>query len=272
MKLDVGALPKLHWVYASLFQHIARFRPEMQAEAERLARMVDELDCEAFDDVVRQSVAQIHGAFAMARTLMREAESGDRVIASMKLCTAYRLTQLQANYCHVLVDGVIMEGVFEDWSEQRLQQISDVGGIPLLDLLQTIIDPMTEYHYVPIDAARLEEARRASLALQERLRAADRPDLADYLKRFIPFYSGIKRWQVDFKEAHREEFMTVIDPLTDRLVETVRALGLPLHEKEIESNWSLLEVIEAKILPFLSLLQANWKADGGEPWNTVRSS
>ena len=96
-----------------------------------------------------------------------------------------------------------------------------------------------------------------------RICTAGRDDLADYLERFIPFYSGIKRWQVEFKEAHRDEFMTVIDPLCETLVRTVRGLGLALTDEEVESNWALIAVVEAKILPFLCLLQAGGKPDSG---------
>jgi hypothetical protein len=263
MKLDVANLPKLHWVYSTLFEHIARHRPEMQREAEYLAHLVDELDYDAFDRVVQQSVMEIRGAFAFARILMKEAESADPKVTAMKLCHAYRMTQLQANYRHVLVDGVIMEGVFEDWSERRLQQIAETGAVDILDLLQKIVEPLTDYHYVSITGERIHEARQGKAELQQRLRAAGRDDLADYLERFIPFYSGIKRWQVEFKEAHRDEFMTVIDPLCETLVRTVRGLGLALTDEEVESNWALIAVVEAKILPFLCLLQAGGKPDSG---------
>ena len=265
MKLDVARLPRLHPVYVALFEHIRRFRPEMQAEAESLAELVADLDADAFDRVVQDSVAQIRGAFALARILMGEAESAEPTVAVLKLCTAYRLTQLQANYCYVLVDGVLFEGVFEDWSEQRLREIAGVGGLDLLDLLETLVEPLTDYHYVPMTEARVARARRGHAELQGRLRALHRGDLADYLDRFIPFYSGVKRWQVEFKDAHRAEFMTVIDPLCEALVGRARALGLSLTDEEVESNWSLLEIVESKILPFLGTLEAERAGKQGAP-------
>src|SRR5215470_12251292 len=109
MPLDVRKMPGLFWAYAELFEAIARYRPSIRTELERFAGMVERLEHEPLEPIVRQAIREIDGAFALAARLLEEASSASPESKVVKLSQAFRATQIQANYWHVMIDGVIFE-------------------------------------------------------------------------------------------------------------------------------------------------------------------
>jgi hypothetical protein len=169
------------------------------------------------------------------------------------------MIQLQGNYWHVVIDGVIFEGVFEDVCEARLAEVCTAAGVELLQILSEVVEPLTPYTFVQISKERIAAAEAKKKTIIAQLQSAKRPDLAEYLEKFIPFYSAQKRWQMDFKSVHRDCHMTIMTPVNVDLIAAARELGLQIEEEEISTSWDIIDVIDERILPFIATLRSRMR-------------
>jgi hypothetical protein len=205
-------------------------------------------DTEALDRLCEAGCTIIHGVFATVdhwrEHLAREAPALPQ--RAFVLANLFTNIYTQANYWYVLLDGVLFEGMFERDGATLLASVSAGADVSVLDLLQNVLDPLTEYRYVPATQAETAAARSAFAHIQDRLVAVGRGDVAAALARFVPFYSAVKRWQVVFKDVSRQHFQRVIPPLRADLLSAAEELGIKVLDP---APWALLTLIDERLLP-----------------------
>jgi hypothetical protein len=245
---DLDDLKYLPDVYVRLFHAIERKRPSMTDAFAQTLELTTTWNAEVLDKLCSDGCAIIRGVFATADHWLERLAHDRPALTQRTFVLANLFTHIytQANYWHVLLDGVLFEGVFERDGEALLASVASSAEIDILDLLQNVLDPLTEYRYVPATEAETQAARSALQQIQDKLALAGRRDVAATLARFVPFYSSVKRWQVVFKDLSKQSFQRVIPPLRAELLSAARELGVEVPDP---APWALLTFIDERLLP-----------------------
>ena len=258
--------PLLDYVYPTLYDAIGRHRTTISDSLAILTEATYEFDYERITSYVNDALNIIEGNFRVVDDLLATMQRDDvpEAVRDILAISAYRMTYTQADYWHVLIDGIIFEGALEEIGREFLEEVSEVTHIAVLELLESAIDPETRA-YTSGKASGAESEEGPSVEdVCHLLRERGDPQIEEKFRRFVELYSRVKRWQVEFGEGTRSGFEKYIPDLRERVAAIAKGIGTTLGPEELKP-FRLLDVIEEVVLP--KYLASHSNTEGAENRN-----
>lgn len=246
---NVETLPHLDDVYKRLYASIKKYRPTIEDRFQECVLLVKDFDLK-MNSLIELGITEIRNTFWFIEQSLNILEKHElpQPFRAQYILENYKRIYTHANYWYVLLDGVILEGVFEAAGEEFLRHISKITKVDMLEILQDIVDPLTQYHYVrDFSSERLVDARQRKEKLHKTLLENSDGELARKFERFIAFYSEVKRWHEMFTDVSKNTFQKLLPPLRDEIILISEEFGVA-RAKEMPP-WDLLDLIEEELIP-----------------------
>lgn len=248
--IRVENLQHLPSVYVALYDAISKHRPSLTDRLAECQQAMEALNTNLLEQFFLSTVSHVNATFRYVEKVIDLTDSGavSPEIGRPLICEAYRRVYTHANYWYVLVDGVVLEGIFEAAGDELLQEISNAADVSELALLEGVFDPLTTYHYVHVDTAKVRRARALKAEIEGRLERCGHHTTILRLNRFLHLYDLVKRWQPRFGELSASTFQRVIPRLREMVIGVATDVGVTVGEEDA-MPWRLLDLIDETILP-----------------------
>lgn len=249
---DIAHFPSLPEVYVLLYNAIRNARPSIDTHLDECVEAVEAWNAPKLDMLFETGAHNMEATFRFVDNCLTtiNQQPPSEPLRSFLICQVYKHIYTHANYWYVLMDGVILEGVFEHNGEAFLSEVARTANLPLLTLMQDVIEPLTAYHYAPISTERLAKATELKTQVQQALSEAGRSDLAEALEPFISVYAVVKRWHVRWKEISVRTLQHYIPLVRGMIMDLISQLKLETP-KNLAMPWNLLPFVDDEIVPAL---------------------